>query len=104
MRQGYVVHARKDGVDLDYLVLQASKKGMRLIDRLKVMHEFANPEVKVIQKLGKSRSLFRVDQKPAWWVEITDCDGTTWPIRCRSLGDAKAIEGWAKKHSVYLDE
>lgn len=98
MKRGYLVHTAKNGEPLD-LVLQTSDKGMRIIDGRTTVHEFAAPLVSVTQKLGKSRSLFRVDQKPAWWVEITDSDGSVWPVRCRSKGDATSIERWAQKHS-----
>lgn len=98
MRQGYMVRARKNGVDFDHLVLQTSNKGMRLVNRFDVVREFTEPNVEIVMKLGESRSLLRVDQKPAWWIEITDHDGTRWPVMCRNLGDAKAIERWALKH------
>ena len=99
MRRGYMVHAAKNGKPLR-LVLQTSKDGMRIINGREVMREFTNPSVEIVQKLGKSRSLFSVAKKPAWWVEITDYDGTRWPMRCRNLGDAKAIEKWVQKHSA----
>lgn len=99
MKRGYLVNANRSGVQLN-LVLQTSSDGMRIIEGSKVVHEFTSPQVSIIQKLGKSGSLFNVDQKPAWWVEITDSDGTEWPMRCRSKSDAKSIERWAQKHTV----
>lgn len=99
MKRGYMVHAAKNGKSLS-LVLQTSNDGMSIINGREVMREFTNPSVEIVQKLGKSGSLFNVAQKPAWWVEITDSDGTRWPVRCRNLGDAKAIERWAQKHSA----
>lgn len=97
MKRGYLVKASRNGEPLD-LVLQTSNKGMAIKDGSKIIREFAAPHVEIMQKLGKSRSIFRVDQKPAWWVEVTDNDGTRWPMRCRSKGDAEAIERWAHKH------
>lgn len=99
MKRGYMVHASKDGNTLS-LVLQTSNGVMSLISGHEVVRDFANPSVEIVQKLGKSGSLFNVNQKPAWWVEITDSDGTKWPVKCRSLGDAKSIERWAQKHTV----
>ena len=99
MKRGYVIRASRGGKQL-VLMLQTSSDGMRIIDGREVVREFAAPEVAIIQKLGKSKSLINVDQKPAWWVEITDSDGTKWPVRCRNLGDAKSIERWAQKHTM----
>lgn len=96
MKRRYSVNARKNGKQLN-LVLQTSSDAMRIVDGSKIVRSFVNPSVAIIQKLGKSRSLLNVDQKPAWWVEITDSDGTKWPMRCRSKGDAESIERWAQK-------
>lgn len=96
MKRGYLVHASRSGEQLD-LVLTTSDKGMAIKDGSKIIREFAAPRVEIVKKLGKSGSLFNVDQKPAWWVEVTDNDGTRWPMRCRNHGDAKAIERWAKE-------
>lgn len=103
MKRGYMVHASKGAEQLD-LILQVSRKGMRIM-RIKglkkeLMHEFDNPSVKIVQALGKSGSFFNVDQKPAWWVEVYDSDGSKWPMRCRNLGDAIAIEKWAVKRGA----
>lgn len=99
MKHKYSVYAAKNGDPLN-LVLHTSNAGMSIHDGCDIVRKFTDPEVEIIQKLGKSGSLINVDQKPAWWVEITDSDGTKWPVRCRSKGDAKAIERWAQKHSV----
>lgn len=98
MKRGYLVHTSKNGKQLD-LVLTTSNKGMAIKNGSKTIREFSRPHVEIVQKLGKSGSLFNVEQKPAWWAEITDADGTKWPIRCRNLSDAKAIERWAKEHT-----
>ncbi|WP_080801217.1 hypothetical protein [Arabiibacter massiliensis] len=66
MKRRYSVRASKGGEPLR-LVLRISDDGMSVRGR-GFARKFENPSVRVVRKLGRSRSLFRVDQKPAWWI------------------------------------
>lgn len=99
MKRSYMVEALKNGEPLSFMLSTGDLMSVHKLVGLRreLLHEFTEPTVEVVRKLGSDRNLVRTGRKPAWWVKVTDGgDASVWPMRCKSESDARAIERWAR--------